>query len=233
VIVEEFAISDQLPGETLESQSTVAEFLDRNFIGEGRTARYAHTIPAEVIGAAIERAGKIVDALQFYEDLARRASTAQQQKYAVERLIRNLEQHAEYLRSRGDERQARQRQLRAQQLRERSRIGNAKIPEYPTVRAAPEHEGSTEWTRGPFKIVLSRAHGRLRIEHAERFETVTLNWKDDVLLGDAKYSRLEPSVGESAAWAIEGWDATMRLSKWDNDTRLVARFGDESFEIVL
>jgi len=233
IVVEELAVSDQLPAETLENQTTVSEFLNRHFVGESRTAWQSRKIPPEIVGAAIERAGKIVDALQFYEDLARQASSSQQQKFAVERLIRNLEQHAEYQRSRGEERQARQRQLRAQQLRERSRIGSAKLSEYPTLRTTSDHDGSTEWTRGPFKIVLSRSHGRLRIEHAERFETITLNWKDAVLLGDANFSRLEPLAGEAAAWAIEGWNATIRLSKRDDGARLVARFGDEPFEIAL
>ena len=189
IVVEELAVSDQLPAETLENQTTVGEFLNRHFVGESRAVRQSRAIPPEIVGAAIERAGKIVDALQFYEDLARQASSTQQQKFAMERLIRNLEQHAEYQRSRGEERQARQRQLRAQQLRERSRIGSAKLSEYPTLRTTSDHDGSTEWTRGPFKIVLSRSHGRLRIEHAERFETVTLNWKDAVLLGDANFSQ--------------------------------------------
>jgi hypothetical protein len=229
-VVEELAISEELPAETVEIQNTVAEFLNRHFIVERRAARHSRSIAVEIVGSAIERAGKIVDALQFYEDLGRPTSTVGQQKFAAERLVRNLERHAEYLGSRGDERQARQRQVRAEQLRERWSMGNVKLSDYPIVRALTT---ATEWTRGPFKIVLSKSHGRLRIEHTERFETITLIWKDAVLLGDAKFSKLEPSADESAAWAIEGWNATIRLANRDDGVRLVARFGKEPFEVPL
>ena len=40
--------------------------------------------------------------------------------------------------------------------------------------------------------------------------------------------KLEPLAGEAAAWAIEGWNAKIRLSKRDDGGRLVARFGDEN-----
>jgi hypothetical protein len=229
-VVEELAISEELPAETVEIQNTVAEFLNRHFIVERRAARHSRSISVEIVGSAIERAGKIVDALQFYEDLGRPTSTVGQQKFAAERLVRNLERHAEYLGSRGDERQARQRQVRAEQLRERWSMGNVKVSDYPIVRALTT---ATEWTRGPFKLVLSKSHGRLRIEHTERFETITLNWKDAVLLGDAKFSKLERSADESAAWAIEGWNATIRLANRDDGVRLVARLGKEPFEVPL
>jgi hypothetical protein len=232
-VVDELAISDDLAAESAEQQAPVAEFLNRHFIGKGGPQGQAHVISPVVIGAAIERAGKIVDALQFYEDVGRQAAAEEEQKFAAERLVRNLERHAEYFLSRGDERQARQRQSRAQQLRERGRLGNAKVSDYPVVRPGVAHDGSTEWARGPFKVVLSKSHERLRIEHTERFETVTLNWKDHILLGDAKFSELDRSGDELAAWAIEGWNATIRLVNGGNTFRVVASFGKEPFEITL
>jgi hypothetical protein len=231
-VVEEFAGSDDLATAPAERQGPVAELLSRHFIGKSGGSSPFLAIRAELVGAAIERAGKIIDALQFYEDLSRHASP-EAQKFATERLIRNLERHAEYFRVRGDDRQWRQRQSRAQQLRQRSGLGDRKLSDYPILRSAPDAGGGTEWTRGPFNIVLSKAHERLRIAYADRFETVTLNWKAGTLLGDANVAKLEPAPTEVAAWSIGGWDATIRLSKSGGSTRIVASFSGDPFEIVL
>ena len=81
------------------------------------------------------------------------------------------------------------------------------------MRPGATRDTSTEWVRGPLKIVLSRSHERLRFEHTERFEVITLNWKDGILRGDARYSELEHSDDEMAAWAIEGWNLRLGWSR--------------------
>ena len=101
------------------------------------------------------------------------------------------------------------------------------------MRPGATRDTSTEWVRGPLKIVLSRSHERLRFEHTERFEVITLNWKDGILRGDARYSELEHSDDEMAAWAIEGWNLTIRLVKGTGGVRVVATFGKEIFEIAV
>jgi hypothetical protein len=230
-VIEEFAVSDDLAAEAAELQAPVTEFLHRQFIGRGRLQ--THGIPPEIIGAAIERAGRIVDALQFYEALEQRATSEAEKKFAAERQVKNLERHAEYFRIRRDDGQVQQRLARAKQLRERAGLGERKLPEYPILRAPAPTAEPTEWARGPFKIVLSKAHGRLRIEHTARFETVTVDGKEGTLLGDANYTRLQATNEEDAAWAIEGWNTTIRLVRRDSDSRVIAQFGNEPFEITL
>lgn len=229
-VVEELAISETL---NEERPDTVVEFMSKHFIARTGEHRQSRAISPIVVGAAIERAGKVVDALQYYEDLGSRASSEEERKFAGERLARNLERHADYQRSREDLRQASRQLSRAQQLRDRLRLGKGKLPDYPTVRPGAVHDTSTEWVRGPFKIVLSKSHERLRIENTERFETITLNLKDGVLLGDAKFSNLDGTERVGAAWKIEGWDTTIQLVNGEGSVRFVANFGKEPFEISL
>jgi len=229
-------VSEALPVETSERQGAVTEFLHRHFIGKaakGGTLEHDHGIPPQVVGAAIERAGKIVDALQYYENLGRAATTPEVERFAAERLARSLERHAEYFRSRGDDTQARQRDSRAKQVRERAGIGARRLPEYPVVDTKLAHIVPTEWVRGPFKIVLSRSHGRLRVEHTERFETVTVDLRDRRLLGDASFSEVDASEGESVAWEIAGWDTSIALLTGDDDVRVRATFAGKPFEVAL
>jgi hypothetical protein len=230
-VIDEFAVSDDLAAETAELQTPVTEFLHRHFIGRGRIQ--THGIPPEVVGAAIERAGRIVDALQFYEALDLRATSEGEKKFSAERQVKNLERYAEYFRIRRDDSQVRQRLARAQQLRERAGLGERKLPDYPVIRAATSHAEPTEWIRGPFKIVLSKSHGRLRIEHAFRFETVTVDGREGTLLGDANYKRLQTASDDDATWVIEGWNTIIRLVRRGGDSRVMAQFGNEAFEIAL
>ena len=231
-VLEELAMSEDLPSEPSERQGPVTEFLHRRFIGKGTTLPDQQGVHPSVVGAAIERAGKIVDALQYYENLGR-ASTGETERFAVERLVRNLERHAEYYRGRGDETQARKRASRAQQVRERAGLGRRQLPEYPVVHRTTAVARPSEWTRGPFKIVLSRSHGRLRIEHTERFETVTVDGKERRLLGDADFSEAETMGEDSVAWTIAQWSARVRLVNSDGEIRVVAELGDEPFEVLL
>lgn len=232
-VLEELAVSEDLPSEPSDRQGPITEFLHRRFIGKGTTLPDHQGVHPSVAGAAIERAGKIVDALQYYESLGRSASTGETERFAAERLVRNLERHAEYYRGRGDETQARKRASRAQQVRDRAGLGRQQFPEYPVVHRTTVVAEPSEWTRGPFKIVLSRSHGRLRIEHTERFETVTVDGKDIGLLGDAKFSETEAAGDASVAWTIAGWSTTVNLFANDGEVRVEARLGGESFEVLL
>jgi hypothetical protein len=233
-VVQELARSADLSLETIERQEIVAKFLSRTFISKGNTWTKEHrNIACEVVGAAIERAGKIVDALQFYETLERDGGTEEIRRFAAERLVRNLERHADYLQSRNDEGQLRQRQ-RGLQLRDRLQLGDRKLSEYP-VLASPSATlvpTPTEWVRGPFKLIVSKTHGRVRIEHTERFETITVYGKEHRLLGDATFSAL-PVVGDQeVSWEIADWGATVTLL--DRSTGRSVVFNDGSlFEIAL
>jgi hypothetical protein len=227
-VIQELAVSDGL---TKEQPEPVREFLHRHFLGKATPQAGQHGVRPEVAGAAIERAGRIVDALQFYETLERDAPSDDLKKFAAERLVRNLERHAEYFEKR-DVAEAQQRQSRAKAVRERAGLGDRKIAEYPVIRTPTASVGPTEWVRGPYRLVLSRPHARLRIEHRERFETVTVDGKERSLLGDAAFSKLDSTDGRPQ-WRVAEWDTIITLVDRDRATVVVVQAGGELFEIEL
>lgn len=231
----ELATSDHLPSETPERQTPVSDFLYRHFITRTPSRTRQVRLPIEVVGAAIERAGRIVNALQYYENLSRDPSLPQEKRdFAVQRLVRNLEKHAEYFRSTGDIRQAEEREERARKMRKSFDLGSMDLPDYPVVRKGSlELDGPAEWNKGPYKIVLSRVHNRLRIEHTERFETVTVYGMERQLKGDAIFSDVSLSEGEIAVWSIDDWGMTIRLLTVDGSMKVRAEFEDNLFEVNL
>jgi tetratricopeptide (TPR) repeat protein len=141
-VIQELAVSEDLVS-TRDQKEKVQEFLNRNLIisrGSSRIDRAG--INPEVAGAAIERAGKIVDALQFYEDLERGPQNEAIRKFAAERLIRNLERLADYSQEvKKDEVEAQRRRARARAIREQYGFSEQRqIPEYPVIQQSNPRE---------------------------------------------------------------------------------------------
>lgn len=231
--IEEIARSPELAAESQDRRGPIADLLHRTFIGKGAAAD-KRGLQADVIGAAIERAGKIVDALQYYENLARDPGASEEVKrFASERLVRNLERHAAYWEERGDKAEAREREARARSTREAARLGERQFPDFPVLAARTDVESPSEWRRGQFRFVLSRAHARLRIEHAERFETVTVYVQERQLRGDAEFTKLPAEQDIIASWRIPTWDITIQIANANGGTTVSAHFADERFDVDL
>jgi hypothetical protein len=227
----ELAVSEDLSAETTEKQAPVSEFLFRQFVRKERQL----SIPIEVAGAAIERTGKIVYALQYYEPLYRNHSLPREKRVlAAQRYVRALEKYAEYFRSQGGQRQAEEREAHARRIRDEFGLGSKTLPDYPSIRRiAVATEDPTEWTNGPFKITLSRAYNRLRIEHTKLFETVTVLGAEHLLKGDARFSDMPLQAGIIAAWKIDDWDTTIRLMDVAGTIRIQADFKGDYFEVEI
>ncbi len=227
--VEELARSPELATESADRQGPVREFLHRTFISKG-VATGSYGLRPEVVGAAIERAGKIVDALQYYENLERNPATPEDLKrFAAERQVRNHERLAKHFRERGDENQARERETRAKKLREIWHLGERQLPDYPELPAMSGVGGHPEWVRGPFKFVLNRAYGRVRIEHGPRFETVTVYAQERVLRGDACFVPLDQA--DACAWKLPDWSMTIELRDAPNGYIVCCQFSGECFKV--
>ena len=133
-VIRELARSDAL----VEGKpQLISSFLHRLFIGKNSvqiSGAGRVSIPVEVIGAAIERAGKIVDALQYYEHvLEDEESTRGEKIFAAERLVLNLERHAQYLAKRGNVTQSQRQSSRAEGLRKKWEVEGPGLDDYPEV----------------------------------------------------------------------------------------------------
>lgn len=225
-VVEELALSEDLASENSERKAPVTNFLHQHFIAGGEATAETYGISPRILGAAIERSGKIIDALQYYGTLQRRSASPELRRFAAERLVCNLERYAEYFRKRGDESWAQERAARAAQIREQTGIGSQVLSDYPAVHAEMESPPPGEWRHGPLRMVVSKPHGRMRIEHLERFESVTLDWEANRLLGDASFSPVEPPTPSyPSAWWVEGWNARIELSSGDTAHCVIALEG--------
>ncbi len=134
-VVEELARSEELISATTRSKELVADFLYQSFIQKGVSSKKLRGLSPQVVGTAIERAGKINHALKFYEAILDSASTGEKSsdRFAAERLVRNLERYAEYLEDKRSEKQAQEKRSRAQDIREKYHLGDRLIPEYPEL----------------------------------------------------------------------------------------------------
>lgn len=139
-----------------DAPTIVASFLQQRFIGGrgDRTGPTENDISVEVIGAAIERSGKIVNALQYYEDLLKDEHVTRDIKaFAAGRLVCNLHRHATYLEGRGNHLDAQQQKTRADQLRRKWGIDDGDLPEFPEVRRSREEQSKVmigDASREPF-----------------------------------------------------------------------------------
>lgn len=212
IVLDELARSDDLAADASSGQGPVTDFLHRTFVRKGYSAAAEYGVPLEVSGAAIERAGRILDAVQYYEAiLADKRATEHERAFAAERLVRSLERHAEYLRARGEEPQARRQENRARQVRDRTGLKGRRVPDFPKIGGAGATPPSTEIVRGPFRIISSAAHQRVRIEHMDRFETVTVDGNDRSLRGDVAFDAEGAVIRDGSAWSVPAWDATISL----------------------
>lgn len=219
--VEELARAFDLVRGSADASGTMGEFLSRAFL-EGKNFEGLEVSP-EVVGAAIERVGRIVDAIRFYEALyIDRQRPANVRKFAVERLVKNLELYADYFRERNDEIRASEREERAKRLRRIADIGERSLPEYPSLPPKSVKHTPREWIRGPFKFVLSLAHSRLRIEQTERFETVTIDLRLRELRGDAQFFVILGDGRGLTSWKIPEWNLKIELTPLESGVNIVA-----------
>jgi len=97
IITYEIATSERFYDETLsETKNIVADFLKRIYID----SPWNNIVPMEVAGAAIEKAHKIIDSLEFYEAVWKNKKIevdVEKNKYAIRRWVKCKLKYAEYL----------------------------------------------------------------------------------------------------------------------------------------
>ena len=235
-VVSEMSHSDRLEMESPIVQKNVSQFVQRHFAGKGSSLsrqldRVKLNVDWEVVGRIIECTRDFVGAVKHYDYVIASAKSESDRHLARQRKIICREQFAEATKSSNRSEANRQRRLA---LRERESYGlvGVSISAVPKAtksgdkielevrdaaarfRAAGLQPGSsvgtpTERKIDPFVIRWSPVHRKLRVEHGELFESVSIN--KDGLQGDTKISRPRKIGRSGQSWRLPAWNATVEL----------------------
>jgi hypothetical protein len=136
-LVYEIATSNAFQDTPSDSRNiTAAEFLFQNFIASGPYQSIKESgLSIELVGAAIEKAGKYNNLVRFYDSLeSYRDLPDDKRKYVGERLIVSLERRIKYLKDRKQFNQAEEDELWCQALRNKFKISpDQKLHPYPNL----------------------------------------------------------------------------------------------------
>ena len=200
-IISELATSNELVD---SAPKVVVTFLHRICIGRD-TRRRDLDIPPHVVGAAIERSGKIVDALQYYKNLSQDGRN-DIKRFAAERLVRNHKRYAHYFETTRNMQQAQNHYNLANQIRKEWGIDDSNLDEFPIVRTpSTDSDGLLSFQRQRRgRAELQRS---LRNPHPETrmfAETGEAEWFAGLPDGDEDL--VDPAAGQAVRWIPgEGW----------------------------
>lgn len=240
-----FARSVELSRESPDNQAPISEFLYQRFIAQKPFLSVRNAgLSLKAVGAAIERAGRIVNAIRFYESLQGYRRLPQEEvEFVKERLIANLERYAQYLRSEKKQfERAADQELRAKELRHKTGIGSKQLDEYTKIteqellikqNPAGDVDFNSEtvtqqskWEHDALICRCSPDRDKWRVEHKELFETVTFSLSDLKMKGDANFSRMATILNKDVAtWRIKTWDTTIRILKRDGNFEILIECG--------
>lgn len=244
----EIALSESLPTESPDIQAPISEFLFRHFIAQKPFFSVEKLgLPIEIVSAAIERAGKITNAIKFYESLLGYRRLPEDSKQFIQtRLIKSLEKYADYLRSNKQTNQAEDRERISQQYRRETGLGNLDLPQYPEIERTKwlnvhldsqiqsqqrSISSQTEWKMGCLNCKLSTNRDKLRIEHQDLFESVRLSKTSQELKGDADFTQVQANRDRSKIWTIPDWNTTLSLFNQDGSFIVHINCNDNILEI--
>lgn len=226
-IVSVLAVSD-----ACADVQVVQDFLSETFVPKDRHTRsgrpkQGYQIAPNIVGAAIERAGRVVDALRYYERLES-ASDSNVRRFAKTRLVRCLERHAAIVR---DVERSKIQAGRACKIRVELGIGDKVVPEFPIIDSRQSQSrvqredtasianGDDLSPLGDFEFVRSKKRDKLRVEHRHLFETVTIDAnRFELVSGDVNPKVIETRGEEVTVWCIESWQSSMvRMTKREDN----------------
>ena len=240
-LIRQLASSSELPFASTETQQKVSEHL-REVLGRGGKLweGWRGLVPLIYAGAAIERAGRIIDALDFYERAEESAIEANDRQFARQRLIRCKQKRAALLREReGRGEDADKVEREVSQLRDRWRISES-LPDYPEIgeeqrvgkfRRLPA-QGRDSWVVGLWKFKWSGNEGRLQIDDNKRDKTAIFFARKQQMAMEAE--PIEPIEKDGVLeWIGPTWALRCRLSRRGQSHVLSILNGDEAIDHIL
>ncbi|MGH8549955.1 MAG: hypothetical protein ACREEM_01160 [Blastocatellia bacterium] len=229
----------RLPGDTKfgsSSQSAISTFLRDKFIKTDRGV--LEPLFAKEVGAAIERAGKQVDALQYYESIEKQYSDADS-SFAKERWIVSKERQAAIDEKRGDNKTASQRRKEASEARKRIGKESETLFEYPRLSslddlineiASVSEKLEQETGQGyqeeifsesnPAKSPTNSGHETPTLAAPAKIEITKLPFRFEFFQKAGRLNITHTDTGETGN--IKAWGAS-HTSDWKLDTRFAEK----------
>ena len=168
-VVPALAQSTDLSGADSKSQQVVSEFLAIHVISSSSGATWQDDLSREVAGAAIERAGKDIDALRFYENWGKSRVSSREKEYADRRWVVCKLRQATRTENDGQPKRARNMTLDAGKVMEKHGWSENDVPEtFPDLqfgissRAIDAQESKESQTAPP------RHFGGKRLDEADQ-----------------------------------------------------------------
>ena len=196
----------------------------------GRDGAWRRLVTVPEAGAALERAGRIVDALGFYDDdVLGNPSLSAHREFARERWLICKNRQADY---EGEQRRTRKEADYRKEIDDSMRSWRIKsvsaLPQFPDLPdllfpgdetsapmptapspepASPEpSSGLQTFSAGPLEILWSRDLARCNITHDQTMETAWVKVREGACGGDVDLKELK-----RGSWRVESWGLTLRI----------------------
>lgn len=194
------AQSELLPAAEASSLRAISDILKISFIENA--SGWAPNITPEVAGAAIERAGRDIDALKFYENvIASLAFSAEQKQRAQKRWVKVKQRQAAREQRRRKDAGLRHAAEAEERIKAWGIADPESIPEFPVIKGftkpinrkgipatLPSSEASREqqtvWQMGDLAFRYSRPAQRVNIEHQATLETAIVRIAERKCISD-------------------------------------------------
>lgn len=241
-VVPRMAISDKLSNADVRLKNEVSEFLAAIFVRRESKASWWRELPWRIAGAAIERAGKDIDALEFYERWKGTTHLKSEREYADRRWVVCKLRQAKREEQQGLRNKANEHRREAERIAAVHNWEDRELADdFPAIDI--EQADVVNPQSGPQESVIRTSHdggteGRVgaiswRLFPAKNWINLTSEndgMRARILLADKRVDSddVEFVDGIPFEWRCEEWGLTV---SWRSDSAVQIRHGSEKVEI--
>lgn len=229
MLVRALARSDALPDAPNTPLRRMQEFLKRYLSVKDK--RWRAGVSVLEAGAALERAGRFTDSLQFYEAVTKDDILPDDEAAARQRWIVSKHRHLDHERQRGSAAKVRDIEREIRQALADARVATVEeLPQFPVLSPLPSPIAElavvgpggpssstsilgggpgaepTVVTKGSFKLELSDRHRRCNITHTETMATAYVKCAERQCGGEVSFRQTGDGV-----WTCDEWSMVVRF----------------------
>jgi tetratricopeptide (TPR) repeat protein len=239
MLIRALARSDALPDAPNTPLRRIQEHLRRYL--NVKDGRWRAAVSVMEAGAALERAGRFTDGLQFYEAVAGWPIPPEEEAAARLRWIVCKQRHLDHERQRGSPAKVREIEREIRQALVDARVSTVEeLPRYPVLPPLPSpladigaavhgaapapaaiiggglSDRPVVIAKGGFKIELSARHRRCNITHLETMATAFVKCAERQCGGEVSFREDGDGV-----WTCDKWSITVRFPSGDGQPLLI------------